>query len=45
MERAVRLGVSVASAAVFAAGTGDLHRLEQMISAGCLPDLACDILT
>lgn len=45
LSRALDAGVPVQSAELFASGNGDLHRLEQLIAAGCEPAVAADILT
>lgn len=45
LSRALDAGVPLQAAELFAAGTGDLHRLERLVKAGCRPAVAADILT
>lgn len=45
LETALELGVPVEAAELFAASSGDLHKLEELIRGGCDPRLAARILT
>jgi hypothetical protein len=45
LEQALELAVSLELAEEFAVSDGDLHRLAELVDAGCPPDVAARILT